>query len=85
MAILSDRTDYTIRNIRSVKEAHFIKIKIPQAYVRILPVYILRRRVSKWAEAETNSNERRNRQIHNYTSGFQHSSIDSTGGQKDYR
>lgn len=84
MAILSDRTDYTIRNIRSVKEAHFIKIRIPQAYVRILPVYILRR-VSKWAEAKTNGIERRNRQIHNYTSGFQHSSTDSTGGQKDYR
>lgn len=65
LATLSDRSDYTIWNIRE----DFIKIKIPQAWVTTLHVCKLRR-ASKWTEAKTDSIKRRNRQIHHYTLGI---------------
>lgn len=47
--LISYKVDFKVRNISMAKEAHFIMIKIHQAYVTILDkhVYIPRNRASK--------------------------------------
>ena len=67
--LISDKTDFKIRNITRDKDRNYIMIKrsILPKEITILNVYAPDNRSSKYTKQKTNKTKRRHRQVHNYT------------------